>query len=174
MTKSKKTSQTRQKFDLGMEQKITIYKYNIFLRGDIQNYHPANWPIRLLEINMVCNNTSSQMLLDHCYMHLVCCCSVAFRSEEEVSWRSGTPWFFFCPALDMPLGGFGRKTTTLVKDYACLIPTKFHQNQSSGTGEEAENVKFYRRKDAARFDKSSLEPLAQVGYKETTFWYLDL
>ena len=75
---------------------------------------------------------------------------------------------YFCPALDPPLGGSGRKTTTLVRDHEYFIPTKFHQNPSSGSGEEVENVKVYgrrRRTDGrrtVRYDNSSLEPLAQV------------
>ena len=83
---------------------------------------------------------------------------------------------YFCPALDPPLGGSVRKTTTLVRDYEYFIPTKFHQNPSSGSGEEVENVKVYgrttddgrtdgRRTDGrrtVRYDNSSLEPLAQV------------
>ena len=52
---------------------------------------------------------------------------------------------YFCPALDPPLGGSVRKTTTLVRDHEYFIPTKFHQNPSSGSGEEVENVKVYRR-----------------------------
>ena len=48
---------------------------------------------------------------------------------------------YFCPALDPPLGWSGRKTTTLVRDHEYFIPTKFHQNPSSGSGEEVENVK---------------------------------
>ena len=47
---------------------------------------------------------------------------------------------YFCPALDPPLGGSGRKTTTLVRDLEYFIHTKFHQNPSSGSGEEVENV----------------------------------
>ena len=35
--------------------------------------------------------------------------AVAFRSEEEVSWRRGPPVTYFCPALDPPLGGSGKK-----------------------------------------------------------------
>ena len=81
---------------------------------------------------------------------------------------------YFSPALDPPLGGSGRKTTTLVRDHEYFIPTKFHQNPSSGSGEEVENVKVYgrrtdddgrRRTDGRRtmrYDNSSLEPLAQV------------
>ena len=82
---------------------------------------------------------------------------------------------YFGPALDPPLGGSGRKTTTLVRDHEYFIPTKFHQNPSSGSGEEVENVKVYgrttdgrtdgRRTDGrrtVRYDNSSLEPLAQV------------
>ena len=53
----------------------------------------------------------------------------------------------------MPLGGSGRKTTTLVRDHEYFIPTKFHQNPSSGSGEEVENVKVYgRRTDDGRTD----------------------
>ena len=47
---------------------------------------------------------------------------------------------YFCPALDQPLDGSGRKTTTLVRDLEYFIHTKFHQNPSSGSGEEVENV----------------------------------
>ena len=82
---------------------------------------------------------------------------------------------YFCPALDPPLGGSGRKTTTLVRDHEYFIPTKFHQNPSSSSGEEVENVKSLRQTDdddgdgrrtdgrrTVRYDNSSLEPLAQV------------
>ena len=54
---------------------------------------------------------------------------------------------YFGPALDPPLGGSGRKTTTLVRDHEYFIPTKFHQNPSSGFGEKVENVKSFRRTD---------------------------
>ena len=53
---------------------------------------------------------------------------VVVRSEEEVSWRRGPPVTYFCPALDPPLDGSGRKTTTLVRDLEYFIHTKFHQN----------------------------------------------
>ena len=81
---------------------------------------------------------------------------------------------YFGPALDPPLGGSVRKTTTLVRDHEYFMHTKFHQNPSSGSGEEVENVKVYRRTDGrrtdgrtddgrtVRYDNSSLEPLAQV------------
>ena len=54
---------------------------------------------------------------------------------------------YFGPTLDPPLGGSGRKTTTLVRDHEYFIPTKFHQNPSSGFGEEVENVKSLRTDD---------------------------
>ena len=54
---------------------------------------------------------------------------------------------YFDPALDPPLGVSGRKTTTLVRDHEYFIPTKFHQNLSSGSGEEVENVKSLRQTD---------------------------
>ena len=81
---------------------------------------------------------------------------------------------YFCPALDPPLGGSGRKTTTLVRDLEYFIHTKFHQNPSSGSGEEVENVNCLtddgrtddRRTDAGRRTtrdhNRSLEPLAPV------------
>ena len=47
---------------------------------------------------------------------------------------------YFCPALDPPLDGSGRKITTLVRDLEYFIHTKFHQNPSIGSGEEVENV----------------------------------
>ena len=68
---------------------------------------------------------------------------------------------YFGPALDLPLGGSDRKTTTLVRDHEYFIPTKFHQNPSSGSGEEVENVNVYvqrRRTDddgrTAHYDNS--------------------
>ena len=66
--------------------------------------------------------------------------AVAFRSEEEVLCRRGTPVNYFGPALDPSLGGCGRKTTTLVGDLEYFIHTKFHQNPLSGSEEEVENV----------------------------------
>ena len=79
---------------------------------------------------------------------------------------------YFGPALDPPLGGSGRKTTTLVGDHEYFISTKFHQNLPSGSGEEVENVKVYRRRRrrttdddgrrTVRYENSSLEPSAQV------------
>ena len=79
---------------------------------------------------------------------------------------------YFGPALDPPLGGSGRKTTTLIRDHEYFISTKFHQNLSSGSGEEVENVKSLRQTDddgrtddgrrTVRYDNSSLEPSAQV------------
>ena len=60
---------------------------------------------------------------------------------------------YFGPALDPPLGGSGRKTTTLVRDHEYFIPTKFHQNPSSGSGEEVENVKVYGQTDGRRTDR---------------------
>ena len=47
---------------------------------------------------------------------------------------------YFGPALDPPLGRSGRKTTTLVRDLEHFIHTRFHQNLSSGSGEEVKNV----------------------------------
>ena len=57
---------------------------------------------------------------------------------------------YFGPALDPPLGGSGRKITTLVRDHEYFIPNKFHQNPPSGSGKEVENVKSLRTDDERR------------------------
>ena len=75
-------------------------------------------------------------------MHLVCPCSLPVWRRSFL--KKGTPVTYFGPTLDPPLGGSGRKTTTLVRDHEYFIPTKFHQNPFSGFGEEVENVKSLR------------------------------
>ena len=55
--------------------------------------------------------------------------------------KDGALCDLFLPALD------GRKTTTLVQDDEFFIPTKFHQNPSSGSGERLKNVKSLRQTD---------------------------
>ena len=77
-------------------------------------------------------------------MHSVCRCSLLVWRRSFL--KKGTPVTYFCPALDPPLGGSGQKTTTLVRDHDYFIPTKFHQNPSSGSG-EVENVKSLRTMD---------------------------
>ena len=64
-------------------------------------------------------------------MHLVCRCSLTFWRRSSL--KKGTPVKYF--------GGSGPKTTTLVRDHEYFILTKFHQNPSSGSGKEVENVK---------------------------------
>ena len=71
-------------------------------------------------------------------MHSVCCCSLPVWRRSFL--KKGTPVTYFWPALDPPLDGSGRKITTLVRDLEYFIHTKFHQNPSSGSGEEVENV----------------------------------
>ena len=75
-------------------------------------------------------------------MHSVCRCSLLVWRRSFL--KNGNPVIYFCPALDPPLGGSGRKTTTLVRDHEYFIPNKFHQNQFSSSGEEVENVKSLR------------------------------
>ena len=55
----------------------------------------------------------------------------------------------FCPALDPPLGGSGRKTTTLVREHEYFIPTKFIKIHQAVLG-EVENVKVYERRRTMR------------------------
>ena len=66
--------------------------------------------------------------------------AVALLSAEDVIWRRGPSVIYFCPALDTSLGRSGRKSTTLVRDLEYFMHTKFHQNPSSGSGEDVENV----------------------------------
>ena len=80
-------------------------------------------------------------------MHSVCCCSLPVWRRSSL--KKGTPSDLFWPALDTPQGGSGWKTT-LVRDHEYFIPTKFHHNPSSGSGEEVENVKSLRRTPEGR------------------------
>ena len=47
---------------------------------------------------------------------------------------------FFGPALDPPLDGSGRKTTTLVRDHEHFMPTKFRKHPLSGSVVKADYV----------------------------------
>ena len=94
------------------------------------------------------NKTSSHMLQDHCYPFGL---SLWPSSLKKKFLEEGPPVTYFGPALDLPLGGSGRKTTTLVRDHEYFIPTKFHQNPSSGFAEEVENVKSLRTVDDGRW-----------------------
>ena len=119
-------------------------------------------------------NQKQQHFFPHASRSLLCIrfVAVAFQSEEKFV-EEGDPCDLFWPALDPPLGGSGRKTTTLVRDHKYFIPTKFHQNPSRGSREEVENVKSLRRTEGqtdgktvgrrtVRYDNSSLEPSARV------------
>ena len=97
-------SKTRQKFDFGMEPKVTIL-------------HPTCFYIRFI--------------------------AVAFQSKTEVRCRRGPPVTYFGPALDPPLDGSGRKTTTLVRDHGHFIPTKFRKHPLSGSVVKADYVFLY-------------------------------
>ena len=109
---------------------------------------------------------NKQHFFPHVSRSLLCIrfVAVAFRTEEELSWRGP----IFAPALDPPLDGSGRKTTTLLRDLEYFIHTKIHQNPSSGSGEEVENVNSLTddgRTDGRRTTHDhnrSLEPLAPV------------
>ncbi|KAK3088665.1 hypothetical protein FSP39_022078 [Pinctada imbricata] len=62
-----------------------------------------------------------------------------------------------------------KKTTTLVGDHEYFIPTKFHENLFSGSGEEVENVEKFTTEDGrrtVRYDNSSLELCSAFDHKE--------
>ena len=50
---------------------------------------------------------------------------------------------YFCPALDPPLGGSGRRTTAFVRNHKYFIPTKFREDPPSGSREKTEYVFSY-------------------------------
>ena len=83
-------------------------------------------------------------------MHSVWRCSLPVWRRSFL--KKGTPRDLFWPRPGSAPGGSGRKTTTLVRDHEYFIPTKFHQNPSSGSGEEVENVKSLRTDDGRRTD----------------------
>ena len=61
--------------------------------------------------------------------------AVAFRSEEEVFWRRGTPppGDLFCLALVPPLGKYGQNIFMHVPGHEHFIPTKFRKHPLSGS-----------------------------------------
>ena len=56
------------------------------------------------------------------------------------SQRSCLSATYFYSHPDSPLGGYDRKTTTLLRDHEYFISTKIHENPSSGSGQEVENA----------------------------------
>ena len=66
------------------------------------------------------------------YIRLV---AVAFRSGKRSFFkkRPPTPLTYFCPALDPPLGRYGRNTLMHVRGHEHSIPTKFRKHPSSGS-----------------------------------------
>ena len=105
-------------------------------------------------------------------MHSVCPCSLLVW-RRSLS-KKGTPVTYFCPALDPSLGGSGRKTTTLVRDYDYFMHTKFHQNPSSGSGEEVQNVKVYRRRRTTTDDGRRTDRRTDDGQCAMTIAHLSL
>ena len=84
-------------------------------------------------------------LLSTCSRSLLCIwfVAVAFRSEEEVSWRRGPPVIYIGHALDQPLDGSGQNALKHVRDLDYFIHTKFHQNPSSGYVAKADYVTMF-------------------------------
>ena len=78
------------------------------------------------------------MLLDYYYASGFV--AIAFQSKAEVRWRREPPVTYFGPALDPPLDGSGRKTTTLVRDHEHFMPTKFRSNPLRGSVVKADYV----------------------------------
>ena len=106
-------------------------------------------------------------------MHSVWCCSLSFWRRSSL--KKETPMTYFGPALDPPLGGSGRKTTTLVRDLEYFIHTKFHQNPSSGSGEEVENVNSLtdgRRTDGRTDGRTTDDGQRMIAIGHWSLWLL--
>ena len=56
---------------------------------------------------------------------------------------------------------FKKMAKTLVRDHEYFIPTKFHQNPSSGPGEAIENAKSFRTTDKWTDDGQRAMTIAQ-------------
>ena len=69
--------------------------------------------------------------------------AAAFRSDVEFFLIRGPLVTNFCPALDPPLGRYGRNTLMHVRGHEHFIPTTFHQNPSSGSVVKADYVSLY-------------------------------
>ena len=108
-----------------------------------------------------------QHFISHASRLLLCILFVAVAFQYEEVFEGGTPplMTYFCLALDLPLGGYGRNILMHMRSDEHFVPTKFYQNPSSGSG-EVENVKVYAgRTDGrrtVRYDISSLEPSVQM------------
>ena len=84
------------------------------------------------------NNTSSHMLLVHCYAFGL---SLQPFGLKKKFLEEGDPLDLFWPRRGSAPGQIcPKKTTTFVRDRKYFISSKFHQNPSSGSGEEVENV----------------------------------
>ena len=78
------------------------------------------------------------MFLDHCYAFGLL---LKPSSLKKKFLKEGDPsWPIFAPPWIRPWTDLAAKTTTLVRDLEYFIHTKFHQNPSSGSGEEIKNV----------------------------------
>ena len=88
------------------------------------------------------NNTSSNMLVDHCYAFGLS----LYPSGLKKKFLEGDPRDLFAPPWIHPVR-IWPKTSTIVRDHEYFISTNFDQNPSSRSREEVENVKSLCRTD---------------------------
>ena len=79
------------------------------------------------------------MLLDH-YYALGLLLYPSSLQQKFVEEGDPPPVTYFGPALDPPLDGSGRKTTTLVRDHEHFMPTKFRKHPLRGSVVKANYV----------------------------------
>ena len=91
--------------------------------------------------------------------------AVAFRSEEEVLWRSNPSLTYFwqiAPPLDPPLGGVCRKAYKQVRNYEYFISIKFRKHPSSGSVGKAEEEVLWRRNPSLTYFWQIAPPLGST------------
>ena len=93
---------------------------SIYCRGQCSNHYIHSWELCVMQSFKEVIAEGANVGYQHYFQHvsgslqLIRFVSVGFRSEDEVS-EEGHPVTYFCPALDPPLGGSGRKTTTMFR-----------------------------------------------------------
>ena len=90
---------------------------------------------RTPRLNILRSETKITNILPTCFkivsLHFALLLKPSDRNKNFLQDRTA-----LCPTLHSPLGKYSRKTPTLVKHQKYFIPAKFHQIQSSASGED--------------------------------------
>ena len=119
---------------------ITIVHLSLRLRCTKQEAHVGH--CRSPEYNERVKNLTSkwnqkqQSFIPHASRSLLCIrfVAVAFWAKKKNNFfKMGTPVTYFCPALDLPLGRYGRNILMHIRGHKHFILTKFHKHPSCGS-----------------------------------------